>query len=110
MTRTLNGLNATDASGTNSSCVPKLPDGSCGDLWEMLKWEKRLQIQWKGLFTAPWWFDSRGWGDLFVNTPLEFPVPCKELQTLQILPCHSFGGAGGDMTAPVSTYRYPDEG
>ena len=110
MTRTLNGLNATDASGTNSSCVPKLPDGSCGDLWEMLKWEKRMEVQYFGLIGAPWWFDSRGWGDLFVNTPLEFPVPCKELQTLQILPCYSFGGAGGDMTAPVSTYHYPDEG
>jgi len=108
-TRTLNGLNATDANGTNTSCVPKLPDGSCGDLWEMLKWEKRLQIQWKGLFTAPWWFDSRGWGDLWVNTPLQFPVPCKELQTLQILPCYSFGGAGGDMAAPISTYHFPPE-
>jgi hypothetical protein len=108
-TRTLNGLNATDASGTNTSCVPKLPDGTCGGLFEMLKWEKRMQIQWQGLFTAPWWFDSRGWGDLWVNTPLQFPVPCKELQTLQILPCYSFGGAGGDMSAPISTYHFPPE-
>jgi hypothetical protein len=110
MTRTANGLNATDASGTNTSCVPKLPDGSCGDLWEMLKWEKRMQVQWQGMFGAPWWFDSRGWGDLFKGTPLEFPAPCKELQTLQILPCYTFGGAGGDMAAPVSTYAFPSEG
>jgi hypothetical protein len=110
LTRTANGLNATDASGTNTSCVPKLPDGSCGDLFEMLKWEKRMQIQWQGLFTAPWWFDSRGWGDLWVNTPLEFPVPCRELQVLQILPCYTFGGAGGTMSAPTSSYNYPGEG
>ena len=108
-TRTKAGLNATDASGTNTSCVPKLPDGSCGNLWEMLKWEKRMEIQYMGLYGAPWWFDSRGWGDLFKDTPLEFPVPCKELQTLQILPCYSFGGSGGTMSAPVSSYNYPGE-
>ena len=109
LTRTAAGLNATDAAGTNTSCVPKLPDGTCGGLLEMLKWEKRMEIQFTGLFGAPWWFDSRGWGDLFKNTPLQFPVPCKELQTLQILPCYTFGGSGGDMTAPTSSYAYPGE-
>jgi len=109
LTRTAAGLNATDAAGTNTSCVPKLPDGSCGGLFEMLKWEKRMEVQFFGLFGAPWWFDSRGWGDLFKNTPLQFPVPCKELQTLQILPCYTFGGSGGDMSAPTSSYAYPGE-
>jgi hypothetical protein len=109
LTRTAAGLNATDASGTNTSCVPKLPDGSCGSLFEMLKWEKRLQTPFQGLFAAPWWTDSRGWGDLFVNTPLQFPVPCRELQVLQILPCYSFGGSGGEMSAPISTYHFPPE-
>jgi hypothetical protein len=110
MTRTAAGLNATDATGTNTSCVPKLPNGNCGNLFEMLKWEKRMQIQMEGLFSAPWWFDSRGWGDLWKDTPLEFPAPCKELQVLQILPCYSFGGSGGEMSAPLSTYAYPGEG
>ena len=110
MTRTGAGLNATDATGTNTSCVPKLPDGSCGNLWEMLKWEKRMQIQMQGMLGAPWYFDSRGWGDLFKDTPLQFPAPCKELQVLQILPCYSFGGSGGEMSAPLSTYAYPGEG
>ena len=109
-TRTQYGLNATDAAGTNTSCVPKLPDGSCGGLWEMLKWEKRMEIAYFGLLGNPWWFDSRGWGDLFVGTPLQFPAPCKELQVLQILPCYTFGGAGGEMSASLSTYHYPDEG
>ena len=54
--------------------------------------------------------DSRGWGDLFKDTPLEFPAPCKELQTLGILPCYSFGGSGGEMSAPASTYYFPPEG
>jgi hypothetical protein len=42
VTRTAAGLNATDANGTNSSCVPRLPDGSCGGLLEMIKWERRM--------------------------------------------------------------------
>ena len=109
-TRTAAGLNATDAGGTNTSCVPKLPDGSCGSLWEMLKWEKRMEIQFQGLFAAPWYFDSRGWGDLWKDTPLQFPVPCNELQVLQILPCYAFGGSGGEMGAPTSTYHYNGEG
>ena len=109
-TRTMYGLNATDAAGTNTSCVPKLPDGSCGGLWEILKYEKRMEVQYFGIAGAPWWFDGRGWGDLFVGTPLQFPAPCKELQVLQILPCYTFGGAGGEMAAPVSTYHFPDEG
>jgi hypothetical protein len=108
-TRTAAGLNATDASGTNTSCVPKLPDGTCGDLWEMIKWERRMNSRMVGLYDAPWYFDDRGWGDLFANTQLQFPVPCGELQLLDMLPCYSFGGQGGDSSAPVSTYNFPGE-
>jgi hypothetical protein len=109
VTRTAAGLNATDASGTNTSCVPKLPNEQCGDLFEMLKWEKRMSHRMQGLFAAPWYFDSRGWGDLFKGTYLQFPVPCKELQVLQMLPCYTFGGGSGDYAAAVSTYAYPSE-
>jgi hypothetical protein len=109
-TRTAAGLNATDAGGTNTSCVPKLPNGQCGDLLEMLKWEKRMEVAMQGLYGAPWYFDSRGWGDLWVGTTLQFPAPCKELQVLNILPCYTFGSAGGEMAAAASTYKYPFEG
>lgn len=109
VSRTANGLNATDASGTNTSCVPKLPSEACGDLLEMLKWEKRMETVWSGPALAGWYFDSRGWGDLFVNSPLQFPVPCQELQVLQMLPCNTYGGPGGEFSAPVSTYAFPDE-
>ena len=44
-TRVASGLSATDASGANASCVPRLPDGSCGGLLEMLKWEKRMEVK-----------------------------------------------------------------
>jgi hypothetical protein len=110
VSRTASGLNATDAAGTNTSCVPRLPNEQCGDLWEMLKWEKRLETQFQGLYGAPWYFDGRGWGDLWIGTPLQFPAPCKELQVLNILPCYTFGSTGGEMAAPMSTYKYPFEG
>jgi hypothetical protein len=107
--RTAAGLNATDAAGTNTSCVPKLPNGNCGDLWEMLRWEKRMEVTMQGLYGVPWYFDSRGWGDLWVGTTLQFPAPCKELQVLNILPCYTFGSAGGEMASPGSTYSFPHE-
>lgn len=108
--RTAAGLNATDATGTNTSCVPRLPDESCGNLWEMLKWEKRMETAHTGIAGAGWYFDSRGWGDLWFETPLQYPVPCKELQVLQLLPCNTYGGPGGEGGAPRSTYAWPGEG
>jgi hypothetical protein len=118
--RTANGLSATDASGTNVECVPHLPaaglgadaapgNAECGGLFEMLKWEKRMETHFKGIYGNSWWFDGRGWGDLFKGTPLQFPIPCQEAQTLGLLPCYTFGGSNGDMAAPMSTYQYPDE-
>ena len=109
-TRVPSGLNATDASGTNTSCVPKLPDGSCGDLWEMLKWEKRMETVWTGVAGAAWFFDGRGWGDLWKGTPLQFPISCPELHVLELLPCNTFGGPGGELSSPGSTYNFPFEG
>ncbi len=109
-TRALSGLNPTDASGSNTSCVPRLPDGTCGDLWEMLKWEKRMEVFLTGVAGANWYFDARGWGDLWRGTPLHFPVPCQELQAVQLTPCNDVGGPGGLMGSPGSTYHFPGEG
>jgi len=103
--RTAAGLNATDASGTNTDCVPKLPNGECGDLWEMLKWEKRLETYFKGHMMNSWFFDGRGWGDLMEGTFLEFPVPALDLE-LEGLPLYTTGGVGGRSAAPVGTYGY----
>jgi hypothetical protein len=106
-TRTLHGLNATDAAGTNTSCVPRLPNGNCGDLWEMLKWEKRLQAYQIGLFHQGWYYDSRGWGDLMQGTFLQLPVIYTEYQLLGLKP-YGFGGVGGNSSAPVGTYGFVD--
>ncbi|MFH1764650.1 MAG: RagB/SusD family nutrient uptake outer membrane protein [Gemmatimonadota bacterium] len=109
-TRVPAGLNPADAAGTNTSCVPKLPNGSCGDLWEMLKWEKRVETVYTGIEHALWYYDSRGWGDLFKGTFLQLGTPCQELQVLQMEPCMNYGGPGGEFGSPGSTYAYPHEG
>lgn len=97
------GLSPAGADGTNDDCVPRLPDGSCGDLWEMLKWEKRLESYQQGL--SPWYFDARRWGDHMEGTFLQLPIPGKELEVLE-KPIYSFGGVGGEWAAPVGTYGF----
>ncbi|HEX6940030.1 MAG TPA: hypothetical protein VF158_11515 [Longimicrobiales bacterium] len=109
VTRTAAGLDPI-SDGSNDDCVPRLPSGECGDLFEALKWEKRMEVRFEGLFGAPWYFDSRGWGDLYYGTQLQFPVPCQELDILNRTPCYTFGGVGGEWSAPVSTYAFPFEG
>jgi hypothetical protein len=109
-TRVPAGLSAADATDTNTSCVPKLPNGSCGNLWEMLKWEKRMETAFTGLSIAPWYYDGRGWGDLYKGTFLMLGTPCQELQVLQMEPCMNYGGPSGEFGSPGSTYAYPHEG
>lgn len=107
-TRTANGLSATDALGTNTSCVPRLPDGTCGDLMEMMKWEKRLETQFRGLLGVPWYYDGRGWGDLYAGTTLHFPIPADDLLVLELTP-YDVGGCGQEGGAPRSVYDWPDQ-
>jgi hypothetical protein len=110
-TRPLHGLNATDAAGLNTSCVPRMPPthptnpNGCGDLWEMFKWEKRLETQFAGPLRSGFYFDGRGWGDLMEGTILQFPVPYGEMQLLGMQP-YNFGGVGGEFGAAVGSYGY----
>lgn len=110
-TRTQHGLQATDASGINTDCVPRMtpihptnPNG-CGDLWEMFKWEKRLETQFAGLLRVGFYFDGRGWGDLMQGTMLQLPVPFNEMFLMEETP-YNYGGVGGLFGAPVGTYGY----
>jgi hypothetical protein len=68
-----------------ASCVPRVPDpatnytsSKCGDMFEALKWEKRMELAFMQF--GAWYFDSRGWGDLAQGTALEWPVPFQEMQ------------------------------
>ncbi|MEO8193749.1 MAG: hypothetical protein ABI681_07850 [Gemmatimonadales bacterium] len=66
-----------------NQCVPRVPQGpgftttACGNIFEAMKWEKRIETSFTGY--AQWYIDSRGWGDLTENTVLEWPVPWQEL-------------------------------
>jgi hypothetical protein len=88
--RVPNGLPATSGVVTSATqsvpggnaCVPRVPTGNggavqCGNLFEAMKWEKRLQTAFNGY--AQWFLDSRGWGDLYSGTPLDYPVPYQEM-------------------------------
>src|SRR5688572_22899692 len=99
------GLPAATVAGApgGNACVPKLPNGSCGDVLETLKWEKRM-INFMTVYGG-FYFDSRGWGDLAVGTFLHYPVPARELEVRQ-MPVYTFGGVGGQGAAPSGTYLY----
>lgn len=77
-------------------CVPQMPDGSCGDLWEALKYEKRIEVYHYGFGTE--YFDDRGWGDLVQWTWEQLPMPGEELLLL-LLKIYTFGGPGGESSA-----------
>jgi len=78
-------------------CVPQMPDGSCGNLWEAYKYEKRIELFHYGFGTE--YFDDRGWGDLVQHTFLQLPIPGSELELL-LMDVYTFGGPGGASSAP----------
>ena len=101
-------LPALTGSGTvpgGVSCVPRIPDpaqnytrSKCGDMFEALKWEKRMELAFTQF--GAWYFDSRGWGDLAKGTALEWPVPFQEMQVRG----ESFYDQ--QLSAPLGTYGY----
>jgi hypothetical protein len=80
--------NTTPVPGGPTDCVPKRAvnasnDGggtvTCGTLFDALKWEKRMETAYSHF--AAWYFDSRRWGDLAINTPVDWAPPYEDLQT-----------------------------
>jgi hypothetical protein len=94
---------ATLAGTSGDACVPRLPSGACGDLFEALKYEKRIAIA--NTVYGGWYFDSRRWGDLPQGTMLDWPVPARE-QEVRLKPPYNTGGSSGRSSAPVGTYGY----
>jgi hypothetical protein len=83
--------------GGPNSCVPRVPQGpnftaaGCGNVWEALKWEKRLETAYSSW--GNWYLDSRRWGDLPEGTPIHYPVPYQELDTRRQT-IYNTGGVG----------------
>ncbi len=96
------------APGTAVNCVPKVPDvaqsyrGSrCGNIWDALKWEYRLETAYTGY--GMWFFAGRGWGDLPQYTATQWPVPYNEMDARREA-FYGFGGPGGASTAAPGSY------
>ena len=104
------GMDGDDEVPGGASCVPRVPvplgngayDTKCGDIWEAMKWEKRMEVGYTSY--GMWWFDSRGWGDLVENSPLEYPVPYQEMNARQ-KPSYNLGG-GLASSAARGTYGF----
>jgi hypothetical protein len=93
-----------------NACVPRVPTGPdyahavCGNIFEAMKWEKRMETH--STHMGAWYIDSRGWGDLPQYTALDFPVPFQELDVRKQA-AYSTGGQGGnDSQAVLGTYGY----
>lgn len=80
-----------------SRCVPQNADGSCGDLWAALKYEKQMEVHGYDIASSHY-VDDRGWGDLVAGTWEQLPIPGSELLILGI-PNYTFPNAGGGRAA-----------
>ncbi len=87
-----------DGPPNEAGCVPRKENGSCGSLWDALRYEKG--VEGVGVNGVVAFFDARGWQTLPENTPIQLPIPGRELATLQ-LPLYTFGGPGGQGSAPA---------
>jgi len=111
-TRTKNGLPAITAFDATSpvpggadNCVPKVPVApynvvACGNLWDALKYEKRIEVAYTTY--SPWYLDGRGWGELPTNTPLFWAVPFQDLQARGYPTGKIYGAGLGAGNAPNS--------
>lgn len=91
-------------SSDKSTCLPQVPAApsfsttACGSLLEAMKYEKRMETAFTGYMI--WFTDSRGWGDLWEGTVVEWPVPYQEMQARQS------GYYNGNRRAGKGTYGY----
>ena len=90
----LPAVSAANGAGSPSDAQSIADDAS---LWALLKHERRIETFQTAAGLA--YYDDRGLGDLVTGTPIHFPLPGKELETLA-LQNYTFGGVGGPGSAP----------
>ena len=90
----LNPASGSDPVGSSTDGHSHLDNVS---LWAKMKYERRIETFQTAAGLA--YFDKRGLGDLVTGTPIHFPIPGKELETLA-LQNYTFGGVGGPGSAP----------
>jgi len=91
-----------------AACVPRVPDAAqafkatkCGNVWDALKWEYRLETAYTGY--GLWYFAARGWGDLPEGTAINWPVPNTEM-LVRSQAYYSLGGVGRPGGAARGNY------
>ncbi|MEP6763540.1 MAG: hypothetical protein ABJB66_04470 [Gemmatimonadaceae bacterium] len=97
-----------------ANCVPKVPVApfnviACGNLFDALKYEKRIETAYTSY--APWYLDGRGWGELPKDTPLFWAVPFQDLQARGTAISSLYGAGPGvgnaaGSVAPLSVYGW----
>lgn len=92
----LNPAMGSDAAGSPTDAQSHMDSAS---LWAKLKHERRIETFQTAAGLA--YYDDRGLGDLVTGTPIHFPVPGRELETLG-LQSYTFGGVGGTGGAPTA--------
>ncbi len=104
-TRVTNGGYPAATAAAGKGDVTQKRDPKAGaTLWQMLKYEKHLECLMTGAGLE--YFDNRGWGDLVTNTPIQAPIPAKELQVL-LQEIYTFGGGGVGSAPKVGHTRRP---
>ncbi len=93
-----------DGPPDENGCVPQKFDGTCGSLWDALRYEKRLEMLGVDAWAA--WYDTRGWGALPEGALLHFPVPARELEILE-LPMYTTGGTNPGAAGPRNPEQCP---
>lgn len=87
----------------NGECVPRRTDGTCGDVWDALMYERDIETT--GIEPTYRWMDRRGFGQLRDGVWVQLPVPARYLTSLGIA-SYTFGGIGGEggaqCTAPIT--------
>ena len=93
-----------DGPPAGTGCVPRKFDGTCGSLWDALRYEKRIEM----VGVDPWihWYDMRGWGALAPGALLHFPVPAREIEILEI-PGWTTGGNNPGSAGPRTMEQCP---
>lgn len=104
ISRTAAGLPPVTEDGPpdEQGCVPRQLDGSCGSLWDALRYEKK--IEGVGVSGVIAFFDARGWQELPLNTMLQLPVPGAELATLRLANYTFGGGEASSAPDPMPTW------
>jgi hypothetical protein len=105
----ITAFDATTPVPGGNACVPKVPVApnyntiACGNMFEALKWEKRLETE--NTHWMAWFIDSRGWGDLPEGTPLYWATPFSDLQ-VRGKAVYSVGGSSALGKAAKGTYGF----